>query len=113
MSIFQTFQKPLLESELLTEKEVAMIFVNWKELIMCNIKLLKYDFSDASAWANKPHILNPLWFTKSGFQKSLGIYLFPMYMTCGNDLLSHQRQEQVGDSRRGTEPRPYVIVWIC
>uniref|UniRef100_A0AAQ6AG60 Intersectin-1 n=1 Tax=Amphiprion ocellaris TaxID=80972 RepID=A0AAQ6AG60_AMPOC len=26
---------------LLTEKEVAMIFVNWKELIMCNIKLLK------------------------------------------------------------------------
>uniref|UniRef100_A0AAQ6AK23 Intersectin-1 n=1 Tax=Amphiprion ocellaris TaxID=80972 RepID=A0AAQ6AK23_AMPOC len=27
--------------ELLTEKEVAMIFVNWKELIMCNIKLLK------------------------------------------------------------------------
>lgn len=38
----QVFQKPLLESELLTEKEVAMIFVNWKELIMCNIKLLKY-----------------------------------------------------------------------
>ncbi|KAJ7427584.1 hypothetical protein WISP_05770 [Willisornis vidua] len=37
----QIFQKPLLESELLTEKEVAMIFVNWKELIMCNIKLLK------------------------------------------------------------------------
>uniref|UniRef100_A0A8C2T3F4 Intersectin-1 n=1 Tax=Coturnix japonica TaxID=93934 RepID=A0A8C2T3F4_COTJA len=35
------FQKPLMESELLTEKEVAMIFVNWKELIMCNIKLLK------------------------------------------------------------------------
>ncbi|PNI55464.1 ITSN1 isoform 32, partial [Pan troglodytes] len=32
---------PLMESELLTEKEVAMIFVNWKELIMCNIKLLK------------------------------------------------------------------------
>ncbi|MEQ2209741.1 Intersectin 1 (SH3 domain protein) [Xenoophorus captivus] len=29
------------ECELLTEKEVAMIFVNWKELIMCNIKLLK------------------------------------------------------------------------
>ncbi|XP_041328559.1 intersectin-1 [Pyrgilauda ruficollis] len=35
------FQKPLMESELVTEKEVAMIFVNWKELIMCNIKLLK------------------------------------------------------------------------
>lgn len=42
LSVSQTFQKPLLESELLTEKEVAMIFVNWKELIMCNIKLLKY-----------------------------------------------------------------------
>ena len=37
----QVFQKPLLESEVLTEKEVGMIFVNWKELIMCNIKLLK------------------------------------------------------------------------
>ncbi|KAM4699922.1 intersectin-1 isoform 1-T1 [Discoglossus pictus] len=39
--VTETFQKPLLESDLLTEKEVAMIFVNWKELIMCNIKLLK------------------------------------------------------------------------
>ncbi|XP_069616890.1 intersectin-1 isoform X1 [Ranitomeya imitator] len=39
--VTETFQKPLLESELLTEKEVTMIFVNWKELIMCNIKLLK------------------------------------------------------------------------
>ncbi|XP_078513060.1 intersectin-1 isoform X4 [Lissotriton helveticus] len=39
--VTETFQKPLMESELLTEKEVAMIFVNWKELIMCNIKLLK------------------------------------------------------------------------
>ncbi|XP_072556765.1 intersectin-1-like isoform X3 [Paramormyrops kingsleyae] len=39
--VTEVFQKPLLESELLTEKEVAMIFVNWKELIMCNVKLLK------------------------------------------------------------------------
>ncbi|XP_074929677.1 intersectin-1 isoform X3 [Chelonoidis abingdonii] len=39
--VTEIFQKPLIESELLTEKEVAMIFVNWKELIMCNIKLLK------------------------------------------------------------------------
>ncbi|KAJ8350168.1 hypothetical protein SKAU_G00252980 [Synaphobranchus kaupii] len=39
--VTEVFQKPLLDSELLTEKEVAMIFVNWKELIMCNIKLLK------------------------------------------------------------------------
>ncbi|XP_014745843.1 PREDICTED: intersectin-1 [Sturnus vulgaris] len=40
-SLDHIFQKPLMESELVTEKEVAMIFVNWKELIMCNIKLLK------------------------------------------------------------------------
>ncbi|XP_064922940.1 intersectin-1 isoform X7 [Columba livia] len=39
--VTEIFQKPLMESELLTEKEVGMIFVNWKELIMCNIKLLK------------------------------------------------------------------------
>ncbi|XP_066226388.1 intersectin-1 isoform X4 [Saccopteryx leptura] len=39
--VTEIFQKPLLESELLTEKEGAMIFVNWKELLMCNIKLLK------------------------------------------------------------------------
>ncbi|XP_078265824.1 intersectin-1 isoform X3 [Rhinoraja longicauda] len=39
--VTEVFQKPLLESDLLTEKEVTMIFVNWKELIMCNIKLLK------------------------------------------------------------------------
>uniref|UniRef100_A0A8C5IU60 Intersectin 1 n=1 Tax=Junco hyemalis TaxID=40217 RepID=A0A8C5IU60_JUNHY len=38
--VTEIFQKPLMESELVTEKEVAMIFVNWKELIMCNIKLL-------------------------------------------------------------------------
>uniref|UniRef100_H3AP45 Intersectin 1 (SH3 domain protein) n=1 Tax=Latimeria chalumnae TaxID=7897 RepID=H3AP45_LATCH len=39
--LYKIFQKPLMESDLLTEKEVTMIFVNWKELIMCNIKLLK------------------------------------------------------------------------
>ncbi|KAA8578844.1 hypothetical protein FQN60_000053, partial [Etheostoma spectabile] len=39
--VTEIFHKPLLDCELLTEKEVAMIFVNWKELIMCNIKLLK------------------------------------------------------------------------
>ncbi|XP_048349388.1 intersectin-1 isoform X2 [Sphaerodactylus townsendi] len=39
--VTEIFQKPLMDSELLTEKEGAMIFVNWKELIMCNIKLLK------------------------------------------------------------------------
>ncbi|KAM8851869.1 intersectin-1 isoform 1-T1 [Synchiropus picturatus] len=39
--VTEIFHKPLLDAEFLTEKEVAMIFVNWKELIMCNIKLLK------------------------------------------------------------------------
>ncbi|XP_024117144.1 intersectin-1 isoform X2 [Oryzias melastigma] len=39
--VTEIFHKPLLDCELLSEKEVAMIFVNWKELIMCNIKLLK------------------------------------------------------------------------
>uniref|UniRef100_A0A671DP93 Intersectin 1 n=1 Tax=Rhinolophus ferrumequinum TaxID=59479 RepID=A0A671DP93_RHIFE len=39
--VTEIFQKPLMESELLTEKEGAMIFVNWKELTMCNVKLLK------------------------------------------------------------------------
>jgi hypothetical protein len=29
------------ESGRLTEAEMAMIFVNWKELIACNTKLLK------------------------------------------------------------------------
>ncbi|KAJ4948799.1 hypothetical protein JOQ06_020322 [Pogonophryne albipinna] len=32
--VTEIFHKPLLECELLTEKEVGMIFVNWKELIM-------------------------------------------------------------------------------
>lgn len=55
MVCFQTFQKPLLDSELLTEKEVAMIFVNWKELIMCNIKLLKYATYWLIQWISLPH----------------------------------------------------------
>ncbi|XP_045435796.1 intersectin-1 isoform X2 [Pipistrellus kuhlii] len=39
--VTEIFQKPLMEAEMLTEKEGAMTFVNWKELIMCNVKLLK------------------------------------------------------------------------
>uniref|UniRef100_A0A672HXQ7 Intersectin 1 (SH3 domain protein) n=1 Tax=Salarias fasciatus TaxID=181472 RepID=A0A672HXQ7_SALFA len=35
--VTEIFHKPLLECELLTEKEVAMIFVNWKELIMLSV----------------------------------------------------------------------------
>ncbi|KAE8605248.1 hypothetical protein XENTR_v10015042 [Xenopus tropicalis] len=39
--VIEVFQKPMAESGLLTEGEMGMIFVNWKELIMSNTKLLK------------------------------------------------------------------------
>uniref|UniRef100_A0AAY4CYS8 Intersectin 2a n=1 Tax=Denticeps clupeoides TaxID=299321 RepID=A0AAY4CYS8_9TELE len=37
----QVFHKPMAESSRLTDEEMSMIFVNWRELIMCNTKLLK------------------------------------------------------------------------
>lgn len=37
----QVFYKPMSESGRLTEEEMGVIFVNWRELIMCNAKLLK------------------------------------------------------------------------
>ncbi|XP_062857887.1 intersectin-2a [Trichomycterus rosablanca] len=39
--VLEVFYKPMAESGRLTEAEMSMIFVNWKELIMCNTKLLK------------------------------------------------------------------------
>ncbi|XP_054425069.1 intersectin-2 isoform X3 [Pteronotus mesoamericanus] len=39
--VVEVFQKPMAESGSLTEGEMALIFVNWKELIMSNTKLLK------------------------------------------------------------------------
>nr|XP_048292615.1 intersectin-2 isoform X4 [Myodes glareolus] len=39
--VIEVFQKPMAESGFLTEAEMALIFVNWKELIMSNTKLLK------------------------------------------------------------------------
>ncbi|XP_069584262.1 intersectin-2 isoform X1 [Ranitomeya imitator] len=39
--VIEVFQKPMAESGVLNEAEMAMIFVNWKELIMSNTKLLK------------------------------------------------------------------------
>ncbi|KAG8580074.1 hypothetical protein GDO81_007120 [Engystomops pustulosus] len=39
--VIEVFQKPMAESGALTEAEMGMIFVNWKELIMSNTKLLK------------------------------------------------------------------------
>ncbi|XP_026196831.1 intersectin-2a [Anabas testudineus] len=39
--VLEVFYKPMSESGRLTEVEMGMIFVNWRELIMCNTKLLK------------------------------------------------------------------------
>nr|XP_019947433.1 PREDICTED: intersectin-2-like isoform X1 [Paralichthys olivaceus] len=39
--VLEVFYKPMSDSGRLTEAEMAMIFVNWRELIMCNTKLLK------------------------------------------------------------------------
>ncbi|KAM9355456.1 intersectin-2-like isoform 2-T4 [Pholidichthys leucotaenia] len=39
--VLEVFYKPMSESGRLTEAEMAVIFVNWRELIMCNTKLLK------------------------------------------------------------------------
>lgn len=39
--VVEVFQKRMAESGSLTEGEMALIFVNWKELIMSNTKLLK------------------------------------------------------------------------
>uniref|UniRef100_A0A671QXV6 Intersectin-2-like n=2 Tax=Sinocyclocheilus anshuiensis TaxID=1608454 RepID=A0A671QXV6_9TELE len=40
--VLEVFHKPMSESGRLTEAEMSMIFVNWKELIQCNSKMLKY-----------------------------------------------------------------------
>ncbi|XP_051732084.1 intersectin-2a isoform X3 [Ctenopharyngodon idella] len=37
----EVFYKPMVESGRLTEAEMSLIFVNWRELIMCSTKLLK------------------------------------------------------------------------
>ncbi|KAM8832294.1 intersectin-2a isoform 2-T2 [Spinachia spinachia] len=39
--VLEVFYKPMSESGRLTEAEMGAIFVNWRELIMCNTKLLK------------------------------------------------------------------------
>ncbi|KAJ3593486.1 hypothetical protein NHX12_005820 [Muraenolepis orangiensis] len=39
--VLEVFHKPMTESGRLTEAEMAMMFVNWKELIACNTKLVK------------------------------------------------------------------------
>ncbi|XP_073258737.1 intersectin-1-like [Porites lutea] len=37
----EVFYNPLAESGLLTEQELVTVFINWKELIWCNMRLLK------------------------------------------------------------------------
>lgn len=39
---FKVFHKPMSESGRLTEAEMNMIFVNWRELIQCSSKMHKY-----------------------------------------------------------------------
>ncbi|XP_068433588.1 intersectin-2a isoform X4 [Clinocottus analis] len=39
--VLEVFYRPMCESGRLTEAEMGVIFVNWRELIMCNTKLLK------------------------------------------------------------------------
>ncbi|XP_054706164.1 intersectin-1-like [Uloborus diversus] len=39
--VLDAFQRPLRESATLTKEELRSIFVNWKELIVCNTKLLR------------------------------------------------------------------------
>ncbi|XP_069461955.1 intersectin-2 isoform X2 [Ambystoma mexicanum] len=39
--VIEVFQKPMAESGLLTQEEMALIFVNWRDLIMSNTKLHK------------------------------------------------------------------------
>uniref|UniRef100_A0A3B4YTY2 Intersectin 2b n=1 Tax=Seriola lalandi dorsalis TaxID=1841481 RepID=A0A3B4YTY2_SERLL len=39
--VLEVFQRPMSESGRLNDAEMAMIFVNWKELLACNTKLLK------------------------------------------------------------------------
>ena len=44
----QVFQKPMKQSEVVTKEDLQRIFVNWKELIMCNTKFLKYVWDIAT-----------------------------------------------------------------
>ncbi|XP_071344242.1 intersectin-2b isoform X2 [Trachinotus anak] len=39
--VLEVFQRPMLESGRLSEEEMSLLFVNWKELQTCNTKLLK------------------------------------------------------------------------
>uniref|UniRef100_A0A8C5HHW6 Intersectin-2-like n=1 Tax=Gouania willdenowi TaxID=441366 RepID=A0A8C5HHW6_GOUWI len=39
--VLEVFYRPMSESGRLTDTEMAVIFVNWRELILCNTKLLK------------------------------------------------------------------------
>ena len=40
-NFLQAFYKPIQSSGALTEEQLHAIFVNWQELIICNMKFLK------------------------------------------------------------------------
>ncbi|KAK3098160.1 hypothetical protein FSP39_016770 [Pinctada imbricata] len=39
--VLDAFYKPMSDAKVMTEEELSSVFVNWKELIVCNTKLLK------------------------------------------------------------------------
>ena len=41
MMLLQVFYNPLAEAKVLSVAELNTVFINWKELIMCNVKFLK------------------------------------------------------------------------
>lgn len=42
----QVFEKPLIESKVLTPEEIEKIFVNWRDIIVCNYTFLRFAFSN-------------------------------------------------------------------
>uniref|UniRef100_A0A8C5IVT9 Intersectin 1 n=1 Tax=Junco hyemalis TaxID=40217 RepID=A0A8C5IVT9_JUNHY len=99
--VTEIFQKPLMESELVTEKEVAMIFVNWKELIMCNIKLLKLKPQSDGFSLPHSHISNSL---SKPIEKEIPLlFLSPVIWRCNKvrQQLDHRR----GKGRLAMDPR--------
>jgi hypothetical protein len=41
--LWQVFEKPLLECQILSPQDVQKIFVNWREIIDCNYMFLRLD----------------------------------------------------------------------
>jgi hypothetical protein len=41
--LWQVFEKPLLECQILSPQDVQKIFVNWREIIDCNYMFLRLE----------------------------------------------------------------------